>query len=54
MLRFPKEKPHETTISDVVAETLINWGLDTVFGMVGHSNLGMADALRRQVREREI
>ncbi|MEO1257642.1 MAG: thiamine pyrophosphate-dependent enzyme [Bacteroidota bacterium] len=43
-----EEEPHETTISDVVAETLVNWGLDTVFGMVGHSNLGMADALRRQ------
>lgn len=42
------EQPHERTISDVVAETLVNWGLDTVFGMVGHSNLGLADALRRQ------
>ena len=44
----PAEAPHETTISDVVAETLVNWGMDTVFGMVGHSNLGLADALRRQ------
>lgn len=43
-----EEKPHVRTVSDVVAETLTNWGLDTVFGMVGHSNLGMADALRRQ------
>ncbi len=43
-----KETPHERTITDVVAETLVNWGLDTVFGMVGHSNLGLADALRRQ------
>ena len=24
------------------------WGIDTVFGMVGHSNLGFADAIRRQ------
>jgi thiamine pyrophosphate-dependent acetolactate synthase large subunit-like protein len=23
-----------------------NWGVDTVFGIVGHSNLGLADALR--------
>ena len=36
------------TISDVMAETMTNWGVDTVFGMVGHSNLGFADALRRQ------
>lgn len=38
--------PH--TISDVMVETMTNWGVDTVFGMVGHSNLGFADALRRQ------
>ncbi len=40
------EEPY--TISDVMAETMTNWGVDTVFGMVGHSNLGFADALRRQ------
>jgi thiamine pyrophosphate-dependent acetolactate synthase large subunit-like protein/nitrite reductase/ring-hydroxylating ferredoxin subunit len=40
--------PHETTISDVMVETMVNWGVNSVFGMVGHSNLGMADALRRQ------
>ena len=43
----PEEKPHETTLSDIMAETMVNWGVDTVFGMVGHSNLGFADALRR-------
>ena len=43
----PEEKPHETTLSDIMAETMVNWGVDTVFGMVGHSNLGLADALRR-------
>lgn len=42
------EAQHEQTVSDVMVETFINWGLDTVFGMVGHSNLGFADALRRQ------
>ena len=36
------------TVSDVVAETLVNWGVTHVFGMVGHSNLGLADALRVQ------
>jgi len=39
--------PHEDTISDVMMETMVNWGVDTVFGMVGHSNLGVADAMRR-------
>lgn len=42
------EKEHQTDISDIMVETMINWGLDTVFGMVGHSNLGLADAFRRQ------
>ena len=45
------QKGHVHSISDVIAETLVNWGLDTVFGMVGHSNLGLADALRRQEEE---
>ena len=45
---LPKEQPHRTTISDVMVETMINWGVNRVFGMVGHSNLGLADALRRQ------
>ncbi len=36
------------TISDVMVETMINWGVTHVFGMVGHSNLGLADAIRRK------
>ena len=43
-----EEPPHETTVSDIMAETMVNWGVTKVFGMVGHSNLGFADALRRQ------
>ncbi|MFW2406022.1 MAG: thiamine pyrophosphate-dependent enzyme [Gammaproteobacteria bacterium] len=42
------EPPHATTVTDVMAETMTNWGVKTVFGMVGHSNLGLADALRLQ------
>ena len=34
------------TVSDLMAETMVNWGVTHVFGMVGHSNLGLADALR--------
>ncbi len=38
----------EWTISHVMIETMINWGIRTVFGMVGHSNLGLAEAVRIQ------
>ena len=51
---LPKEEEPVLTISDVVAETLVNWGLDTVFGMVGHSNLGLADALRHQTKKGKL
>ncbi|MEL6907470.1 MAG: thiamine pyrophosphate-binding protein, partial [Planctomycetota bacterium] len=46
-----KEQPHVRTVTDVMAETLENWGIDTVFGMVGHSNLGLADAIRRRTED---
>jgi thiamine pyrophosphate-dependent acetolactate synthase large subunit-like protein len=45
------DPPYVTTVSDVIAQTLVNWGVRHVFGMVGHSNLGLADALRRQEAE---
>ncbi len=35
------------TVSDVMVETLTAWGVNSVFGMVGHSNLGFAEAMRR-------
>ena len=41
------ERPR--TVTDVMAETMVNWGLKSVFGMVGHSNLGLAEAIRHQV-----
>ena len=48
----PPEK--ERTLSDVMAETMVNWGVRSVFGMVGHSNLGLADALRNQEAKGEL
>ena len=39
-------KPHVATVSDLMVETMVNWGIKSVFGMVGHSNLGLAEALR--------
>ena len=44
---LPPEPEPARTVSDVLVETLLNWGLTHVFGMVGHSNLGFADAMRK-------
>ncbi|MEL6640731.1 MAG: thiamine pyrophosphate-binding protein [Pseudomonadota bacterium] len=48
------EPPHTRTVTDAMAETLVNWGVQSVFGMVGHSNLGLADAIRRRVADGEM
>ena len=45
---FPTQAAHAATVTDVMAKTMVNWGVRWVFGMVGHSNLGLADALRVQ------
>jgi len=42
-----EEYEHQPTISDQLVKVMTDWGVDTVFGMVGHSNLGFADAMRR-------
>ncbi|MCY3963762.1 MAG: thiamine pyrophosphate-binding protein [Acidobacteria bacterium] len=42
------EVERERTVSDAMVETFVNWGVTHVFGMVGHSNLGLADAIRAQ------
>ncbi len=47
---IPEDTPRVRTVSDLVAETMVNWGVKWVYGMVGHSNLGVADA----IREREV
>ena len=36
------------TVSDVMVDTMIQWGVRHVFGMVGHSNLGLAEAVRKE------
>jgi pyruvate oxidase len=53
-VEVPDEPEHVRTVSDVMAETLVNWGITHVFGMVGHSNLGFADALRRREEAGEL
>ena len=36
------------TVSHIMVETMVNWGIRHVFGIVGHSNLGLAEAIRVQ------
>ncbi len=43
-VREPAE--HGSTLMTQLVDRLVEEGVDTVFGMVGHSNLGFADALR--------
>ena len=43
---LPPDEVRARTVSDVMVETMVNWGVTHVFGMVGHSNLGLADAFR--------
>ncbi len=51
---FEEEAPHERTVSDQMAETMVAWGIKHVWGMVGHSNLGLADALRLREEAGEL
>jgi pyruvate oxidase len=53
VLLLPDPEPVRT-IADVMVETLVNWGLTHVFGMVGHSNLGFADAMRKAEQRGEL
>jgi thiamine pyrophosphate-dependent acetolactate synthase large subunit-like protein/nitrite reductase/ring-hydroxylating ferredoxin subunit len=45
------EEAERISLMDQVVDVLCDWGLDACFGMVGHSNLGMADALRRATED---
>ena len=45
---------HINTVGDLMMQTLSNWGIKQFFGMVGHSNLGVADALRIQEEKGNI
>jgi len=42
------------TVSDIIVDTMINWGIKYVFGMVGHSNLGLAEAIRKRSETGDI
>jgi thiamine pyrophosphate-dependent acetolactate synthase large subunit-like protein/nitrite reductase/ring-hydroxylating ferredoxin subunit len=51
---LPDRAPHIRTVADAMVETLVAWGVTHVFGMVGHSNLGLADAMRRAVERGDL
>lgn len=51
---LPEPTPPVRTVGDVVVETLVAWGVTAFFGMVGHSNLGFAEALRRAEERGDI
>ena len=42
------------TVGDVIVDSMTGWGIRQVFGMVGHSNLGLAEAMRRAEDEEEL
>ncbi len=51
---LPDLPEHVRSVGDVVVETLVAWGVTQVFGMVGHSNLGVAEAMRRAEERGEL
>src|SRR5271165_938379 len=53
-VRIPAPAPRSRTVGDVLVETLVAFGITHVFGMVGHSNLGFADAMRRAEERGEL
>jgi pyruvate oxidase len=53
-VRLPARAAAVRTVGDVVVETLVAHGVDTVFGMVGHSNLGLAEAMRKAEERGEL
>ncbi len=48
------EPKRARTVTDSMAETMVNWGVKRVFGMVGHSNLGLADAIRLRAADGDL
>jgi thiamine pyrophosphate-dependent acetolactate synthase large subunit-like protein len=53
-VRLPGIPERGRTVADVLVERLVSFGVSHVFGMVGHSNLGFADAMRRAEERGEL
>jgi Thiamine pyrophosphate enzyme, N-terminal TPP binding domain len=53
-VELPDLPEYVRTVGDVVVETLVAWVVTQVFGMVGHSNLWVAEAMRRAEERGEL
>ena len=53
-VQLPDAPQQIRTVADVLVETLVAHGISHVFGMVGHSNLGFAEAMRRAEERGEL
>ncbi len=53
-VEIEEEEERARTVSDVMIETMVNAGVTHAFGMVGHSNLGVADAMRYQEEQGKL
>ena len=53
-VRLPEPPAVTRTVADVMVETLVAHGITHVFGMVGHSNLGFAEAMRKAEERGEL
>lgn len=53
-VEIEEEEERDRTVSDVMIETMVNAGVTHAFGMVGHSNLGVADAMRYQEEQGKL
>ncbi len=53
-VELPDPASPPRTVADVLVETLVAHGVTHVFGMVGHSNLGFAEAMRRAEERGEL
>jgi len=42
------------TVSDQMVDVMTKWGINVVFGMVGHSNLGFADAMHQAEKKGKL
>ncbi|MEU4192657.1 thiamine pyrophosphate-binding protein [Kribbella sp. NPDC026611] len=53
-VQLPEMPAPVRTVADLMVETLVAHGISHVFGMVGHSNLGFAEAMRRAEERGEL
>jgi thiamine pyrophosphate-dependent acetolactate synthase large subunit-like protein/nitrite reductase/ring-hydroxylating ferredoxin subunit len=50
---IPQPEPR-TSLMDQMVQVMTDWGVDTVFGMVGHSNLGVAEAFYNAAQQGKL